>query len=206
MKNKQIRNTVIAGIGILGALTLTAGCGKADTSSGGGSGDKVVLAEPSWVGAQANAAVVKKLLEDELDVKVEAKQMDEPVAFDALNSGKASAILEDWHGVPKKEKKYVDEKKTVVSGGDLGVVGHIGWFVPKYYADKNQYPATLDALVSEGYLRKLPEDPFTRNSTSWQSVPAEPDPNNPTAEPGIYDVKSGSDGTALDGTKYSDWN
>lgn len=137
MKNKQIRNTVIAGIGILGALTLTAGCGKADTSSGGGSGDKVVLAEPSWVGAQANAAVVKKLLEDELDVKVEAKQMDEPVAFDALNSGKASAILEDWHGVPKKEKKYVDEKKTVVSGGDLGVVGHIGWFVPKYYADKN---------------------------------------------------------------------
>ena len=78
--------------------------------------------------------------------------------------------------------------------------------IDQYYADKNQYPATLDALVSEGYLRKLPEDPFTKNTTSWQSVPAEPDPNNPTAEPGIYDVKSGSDGTALDGTKYSDWN
>ena len=78
--------------------------------------------------------------------------------------------------------------------------------IDQYYADKNQYPATLDALVSEGYLRKLPDDPFTRNSTSWQTVPAEPDPNNPTAEPGVYDVKSGSDGTALDGTKYSDWN
>jgi general secretion pathway protein G len=78
--------------------------------------------------------------------------------------------------------------------------------IDQYYADKNQYPATLDALVSEGYLRKLPDDPFTRNSTSWQSVPAEPDPNNPTAEPGIYDVKSGSDGTALDGSKYADWN
>jgi len=78
--------------------------------------------------------------------------------------------------------------------------------IDQYYADKNQYPATIDALVSEGYLRKLPEDPFTKNTTSWQSVPAEPDPNNPTAEPGIYDVKSGSDGTALDGTKYSDWN
>ena len=78
--------------------------------------------------------------------------------------------------------------------------------IDQYYADKNQYPGTIDALVSEGYLRKLPDDPFTRNSTSWQSVPAEPDPNNPTAEPGVYDVKSGSDGTALDGSKYSDWN
>jgi len=77
--------------------------------------------------------------------------------------------------------------------------------IDQYYADKNQYPSTLDALVSDGYLRKLPEDPFTRNSTSWQTVPAEPDPNNPTAEPGVYDVKSGSDGTALDGSKYSDW-
>jgi general secretion pathway protein G len=77
--------------------------------------------------------------------------------------------------------------------------------IDQYYADKNQYPSTLDALVSDGYLRKLPDDPFTKNSTSWQTVPAEPDPNNPTAEPGVYDVKSGSDGTALDGSKYSDW-
>jgi general secretion pathway protein G len=77
--------------------------------------------------------------------------------------------------------------------------------IDQYYADKNQYPSTLDALVSDGYLRKLPDDPFTRNSTSWQTVPAEPDPNNPTAEPGVYDIKSGSDGTALDGSKYSDW-
>src|SRR6185295_11474048 len=77
--------------------------------------------------------------------------------------------------------------------------------IDQYYADKNQYPSTLDALVSEGYLRKLPDDPFTRNSTSWQSVPAEPDPNNPVAEPGVYDIKSGSDGTALDGSKYADW-
>jgi len=77
--------------------------------------------------------------------------------------------------------------------------------IDQYYADKNQYPSTLDALVSEGYLRKLPDDPFTRNATAWQTVPAEPDPNNPTAEPGVYDIKSGSEGTALDGSKYSDW-
>jgi general secretion pathway protein G len=77
--------------------------------------------------------------------------------------------------------------------------------IDQYYADKGQYPATLDALVSEGYLRKVPTDPFTKSATSWQTVPAEPDPNNPTAEPGVYDVKSGSEATALDGTKYADW-
>jgi general secretion pathway protein G len=78
--------------------------------------------------------------------------------------------------------------------------------IDQYYADKNQYPSTLDTLVSDGYLRKLPDDPFTKSSTSWQTVPAEPDPANPTAEPGVYDVKSGSDATALDGTKYADWD
>ena len=77
--------------------------------------------------------------------------------------------------------------------------------IDQYYADKGQYPTTLDALVTDGYLRKLPDDPFTKSSTTWQAVPAEPDPNNPTAEPGVYDVKSGSDRTALDGSKYADW-
>jgi general secretion pathway protein G len=77
--------------------------------------------------------------------------------------------------------------------------------IDQYYADKGQYPSTLDALVSDGYLRKIPDDPITKSNSTWQTVSAEPDPNNPVAEPGVYDVKSGSDGTALDGTKYSEW-
>ena len=77
--------------------------------------------------------------------------------------------------------------------------------IDQYYADKGQYPSTLDALVSDGYVRKIPEDPFTESESTWQSVPAEPDPNNPVAEPGVYDVKSGSDATALDGTRYAEW-
>jgi general secretion pathway protein G len=77
--------------------------------------------------------------------------------------------------------------------------------IDQYYADKAQWPSTLEALVSDGYLRKLPDDPFTKSSSTWQAVPAEPDPNNPTAEPGVYDVKSGSEGTAIDGSKYAEW-
>ena len=74
----------------------------------------------------------------------------------------------------------------------------------RYYADKGEYPASLDTLVSEGYLRKLPEDPFTR-AADWQTVPAEPTASKPTAEPGVYDVKSASQDTALDGSRYADW-
>jgi general secretion pathway protein G len=77
--------------------------------------------------------------------------------------------------------------------------------IDQYYADKGKYPANLEALVSDGYLRKVPEDPITKSVDTWQTVPAESDPNNPSAEPGIYDVKSGAQGQALDGSNYSDW-
>jgi general secretion pathway protein G len=77
--------------------------------------------------------------------------------------------------------------------------------IDQYYADKGKYPASLDALVSDGYLRKIPDDPITQSTDTWQTVPAEPDPGNTSAEPGIYDVKSGATGTSLDGTAYSDW-
>jgi general secretion pathway protein G len=76
--------------------------------------------------------------------------------------------------------------------------------IDQYYADKGKYPASLEALVSDGYMRKIPEDPITGSADTWQTVPAEPDPGNPTAEPGIYDVKSGAQGNTLDGTAYSD--
>ena len=77
--------------------------------------------------------------------------------------------------------------------------------VDQYYADKGKYPSALDSLVSEGYLRKIPEDPITKSSDTWTTVPAEPDPSNPSAEAGVYDVKSGAQGTALDGSTYADW-
>ena len=77
--------------------------------------------------------------------------------------------------------------------------------IDQYYADKNKWPQSLQDLVTDGYVRKVPEDPITNSADSWQTVPAEPDPGNPSSEPGIFDVKSGSDRTALDGTPYAEW-
>ena len=78
--------------------------------------------------------------------------------------------------------------------------------IDQYYADKGKYPVTLDSLVSEKYLRSIPVDPFTNSADTWRTVPSEPDPTNPTADPGVYDVRSGSDQKAIDGTNYADWD
>jgi general secretion pathway protein G len=78
--------------------------------------------------------------------------------------------------------------------------------IDQYYADKNKYPSALPDLVSDGYLREIPKDPFTNSADTWQVVNAEPDPNNPVAEPGVYDVKSGSEELSMEGTRYADWD
>ncbi len=77
--------------------------------------------------------------------------------------------------------------------------------IDQYYADKGKYPSSLDALVSDGYMRKIPIDPITNSTDTWQTVPAEADPGNPSSEPGIYDVKSGAPGTSLEGTAFSEF-
>ena len=76
----------------------------------------------------------------------------------------------------------------------------------QYYADKNKWPSSLQDLVTDGYLRAIPKDPFTDSADTWQTENAEPDANNPAAEPGIDDVHSGSEETSLEGTKYSEWD
>ncbi len=85
--------------------------------------------------------------------------------------------------------------------------------IDQYYADKGNYPPSLEALVEEGYLRAIPVDPITKSSTTWVTVMEEIDPEAAPAEtdlpeegqPGIVDVRSGSERLSLDGTPYSEW-
>lgn len=76
--------------------------------------------------------------------------------------------------------------------------------IDQYYVDKGQYPATLESLVEDGYLRKLPVDPFT-GAPDWEEVYAEADPDRPGEPPGVYDVHSTSELVSLEGTPYSEW-
>jgi general secretion pathway protein G len=76
----------------------------------------------------------------------------------------------------------------------------------QFYADKNKWPSDLAELVSEGYIREVPTDPITKSKDTWQTQASEPDANHPASAGGIDNVKSGSERTALDGTRYADWN
>ena len=77
----------------------------------------------------------------------------------------------------------------------------------QYKADKGHYPESLEVLVQEKYIRKVPVDPFTKSASTWELVYEEPDSAEAASEepPGIIDVKSGSDMTAIDGTPYNTW-
>jgi general secretion pathway protein G len=72
--------------------------------------------------------------------------------------------------------------------------------IDKYFGDRGKYPETLDALVSEKYLRHLPVDPITEKKDTWVVVP----PQDPQ-KGGVYDVKSGAPGKATDGSAFADW-
>lgn len=74
----------------------------------------------------------------------------------------------------------------------------------QFKADRNKYPASLDELVEGGYLREIPEDPMT-SQRAWEEIFTDYDPNEPDAEPGVYDVKSQSAELGTDGRPYSEW-
>ncbi|MEU6826769.1 ABC transporter substrate-binding protein [Streptomyces atriruber] len=138
----RMRTRVIAAASAGAALLALSGCGKADMTKqaspfANAAGAKTVtLSVQSWVGAQADAAVAGYLLDHELGYRVDKVQIDEVPAWDALSQGRVDAIMEDW-GHPDQEKLYIDDKKTVARGGDVGVTGHIGWYVPTYFAKKH---------------------------------------------------------------------
>ena len=70
----------------------------------------------------------------------------------------------------------------------------------KYYGDNGKYPDALDELVSRRYLRSVPIDPITDSNATWVSIP----PELPEMG-GVYDIRSGAQGIARDGTEYRNW-
>ena len=80
--------------------------------------------------------------------------------------------------------------------------------IDKYAQDKGKYPASLQTLVQESYIRAIPVDPVTHQSTTWVEVRELPSPEDPMLNeiPGIIDVKSGSEKKSpLDESPYNTW-
>lgn len=77
--------------------------------------------------------------------------------------------------------------------------------IDQYVQDKGKAPQDLNDLVTAGYLRLLPKDPFTDSNSSWQPVQEDVLTSVDQTEPGISDVHSGSSATGSDGTAYNTW-
>ena len=80
--------------------------------------------------------------------------------------------------------------------------------INQYYTDKMKYPASLQTLVDDGYLREIPKDPITKSSETWITIPEILNPEDMLSGmeiPGIVDVQSGSERTATDGTFFNTW-
>ena len=95
---------------------------------------------------------------------------------------------------PSYQSSLVKAKETVLRQ-DLFTLRDL---LDHHRADQGKYPPSLDGLVTAGYLRAIPKDPFTNLSSSWQEI------SEPT-EGGIFDVYSGSDLMGTNGTPYNKW-
>jgi len=77
--------------------------------------------------------------------------------------------------------------------------------IDEYTIDKQKAPESLSDLVTEGYLRQIPQDPMTGSDGTWRIVMEDTPVGGSSNPPGIFDVHSGSDKTSLEGTPYSEW-
>ena len=103
----------------------------------------------------------------------------------------------------RQVRTAIDEYKRLSDQGQIPVkIGGEG------------YPETLEELV-EGveivgqetkrrFLRRIPEDPMTKDDWVLRSYQDDPDATSWGGE-NVYDIRTSSEGIALDGSKYADW-
>jgi glycine betaine/proline transport system substrate-binding protein len=149
-----------AGLVAIGAaLVVLAGCGGDDDESSPpsrdfGEGVTLRIAVNPWTGSAVNANVAKILLERELGYTVELVEIDENTQFPAIASGDLDASLEVWpSGHAEDINRYIEGRRGgplrdggIVNGGELGLIGNIGWWIPTYLVDERPELARWQGL------------------------------------------------------------
>ncbi len=103
--------------------------------------------------------------------------------------------------VPLYQKSIIRAKESVLRNN----LFTLRTVIDEYTYDKAKAPQALQDLVTGGYLRQVPIDPMTNSSDTWRLIIEDMMTATSQSEPGVFDVKSGSDKKALDGTPYSEW-
>ena len=103
--------------------------------------------------------------------------------------------------LPIYQKSLIRAKESVLRNNLFTIRS----MIDEYTIGKQKAPGSLQELVSEGYLRQVPQDPMTNSDSTWRIVMEETPVGGGTSSPGIFDVKSGSEKTSLEGTPFSEW-
>lgn len=103
--------------------------------------------------------------------------------------------------VPFYQKSIIRSKESVLRNN----LFTLRTVIDEYTYDKQKAPQSLQDLVSQGYLRGVPRDPMTDSDSTWKTIMEDPGNSVNQTEAGIFDVRSGSDKTSLEGTPYSEW-
>jgi general secretion pathway protein G len=103
--------------------------------------------------------------------------------------------------VPMYQKSLVRTKESLLKNN----LFTLRTVIDEYTFDKQKAPQTLQDLVDQGYLRAVPLDPLTGSSETWRVIMEDSVSTVDQTQPGIYDVRSGSDLKSLEGTPYSEW-
>lgn len=166
MKQGWVRVAMLACLAVIAAACSDV---ATDEPTGGGTGtdtgsgvavaqcgsEPIRLAVNAWVGAEANAAVAAAVMEQEMGCTVELVEIDEFPQFNAMATGDLDASLEVWPSVHAKDyKQYIENPDGgVIDGGELGVLGNIGWFVPSYVIDERPEFANYEGIIgNESYF------------------------------------------------------
>jgi len=97
--------------------------------------------------------------------------------------------------------QHVERAKEAVLRENLASVRQV---LDQYHADKGVWPASLQALVDNRYLRALPLDPITERSDTWVLEAPPEEKARDATENGIYNLHSGAEGNGSDGKSYAE--
>jgi len=103
--------------------------------------------------------------------------------------------------IPYYQKSVVSAKESVLRSN----LFTLRTVIDEYSYDKQKAPQSLQDLVTDGYLRDVPRDPITGANSTWRIIQEDAGQAVNSTEPGIFDVRSGSDKMSLNGTSYSEW-
>jgi glycine betaine/proline transport system substrate-binding protein len=156
------RRRALLGSAFVSLALVAAACSDVSSSSSaaGGtvpdnSGTTIKFSISPWDGSAANVAVAEYLLQNQLGYTVSDRNIDEYAQFKALASGDLDATLEVWpSGHAADYKKYITANNGVVDGGELGITGRIGWYIPTYMLQDHPELATWEGIKGNEDLFK----------------------------------------------------